>query len=51
MLTHVEGRGKGSGLAMQAETATVWTFDAGKVVGIALYWDTAKALEAAGLPG
>jgi ketosteroid isomerase-like protein len=35
---------------MQEETATVWTFNAGKVVGLALYWDTAQALEAAGLP-
>jgi len=26
-----------------------WALEAGKVVGLALYWDIAKALEAAGL--
>ena len=27
----------------------MWTLDAGKVIRLALYWDGAKALEAAGL--
>jgi ketosteroid isomerase-like protein len=49
VLTHVRARGKGSGAEVSADTATVWTFDAGKVVRLALYWDSAKALEAVGL--
>jgi ketosteroid isomerase-like protein len=47
--THVTARGKGSGAAVTAETATVWTLEAGKVVRLALHWDAAAALEAAGL--
>jgi ketosteroid isomerase-like protein len=49
VLNRIEGRGKGSGARVQADTATVWALEAGKVVGLALYWDIAKALEAAGL--
>ena len=49
VLTHVTARGKGSGAGVTADTASVWTFDAGKVVRLALYWDVAKAFEAAGL--
>jgi ketosteroid isomerase-like protein len=49
VLTHAVGRGKGSGAEVSADTATVWTFDGGKIVRLALYWDSAKALEAAGL--
>jgi ketosteroid isomerase-like protein len=49
VLNRVQGRGKGSGAAVSADTATVWTLDAGQVVRLALYWNTAKALEAAGL--
>ena len=49
VLNHVHARGRGSGLDVRADTATVWTLDAGKVVGLALYWDATKALEAAGL--
>jgi ketosteroid isomerase-like protein len=45
----IEGRGRGSGAAVRADTATVWTFACGKVIRLALYWDTAKTLEAAGL--
>ena len=41
--------GKGSGAAVTAETATVWTFEAGKVVRWALHWDAAAALRAVGL--
>jgi ketosteroid isomerase-like protein len=47
VLNRIEGRGKGSGARVQADTATVWALEAGKVVGLALYWDIAKALEAA----
>ena len=49
VLNRIEGRGKGSGARVQADTATVWALEAGKVVGLALYLDIAKALEAAGL--
>jgi ketosteroid isomerase-like protein len=47
--THVTARGRGSGAAVTAETATVWTFEAGKVVRLALHWDAAAGLEAIGL--
>jgi ketosteroid isomerase-like protein len=49
VLTHAVGRGKRSGAEVSADTATVWTFDGGKIVRLALYWDSTKALEAAGL--
>jgi ketosteroid isomerase-like protein len=49
VLTRVRARGKGSGAEVSANTATVWTFEDGKVVRLALYWDSAKALEAVGL--
>jgi len=51
VITHATARGKGSGAAVDAETATVWTIAAGKVVRLALHWNTAEALEAAGLSG
>ena len=50
VLNHVQARGKGSGAEVRADTASVWMFDGGKVVRLVLYWDTDKALEAAGLP-
>jgi ketosteroid isomerase-like protein len=49
VLTHARGRGKGSGAEVSADTATVWTLDGGKIVRLALYWDSARALEATGL--
>ena len=49
MITHVTARGKSSGIETQATTATVWTLEDGRVIRLALYWDSAKALEAAGL--
>jgi ketosteroid isomerase-like protein len=49
VLTRAHARGKGSGADVRADTATLWTIDAGKVVRLALYWNAAKALEAAGL--
>ena len=49
VLTHVTARGKGSGAAVTADTATVWTIEAGKVVRLALHWNRAEGLQAAGL--
>jgi ketosteroid isomerase-like protein len=49
VLNHIRGRGKGSGAVVEADTASVWTLRDGKVVRLALYWNTARALEAAGL--
>jgi ketosteroid isomerase-like protein len=36
---------------VNADTATVWTIEAGKVVRLALHWNRADALEAAGMGG
>ena len=47
VLNSIRGRGKGSGAEVSAQTATVWTLKAGKVVRLALFWDTALAQEAA----
>ena len=47
----VADRRPGSGAAVTADTATVWTFEAGKVVRLALHWDGAAALEAVGAAG
>jgi hypothetical protein len=49
VLTHVHARGRGSGVEVDADTATVWTVDRGRIVRLALYWDSAKALRALGL--
>ena len=51
VLNSIRGRGKGSGAEVSALTATVWTVEAGKVVRLALYWDTDRAREAAAQPG
>ena len=48
VLCHASGRGRGSGAAMSADTGTVWTLDAGNIVRLELYWDSAQALEAVG---
>ena len=50
VLNHIEGRGKESGVEVSAETASVFTFDAGKVVRLALHWDVDAARQAAGTP-
>ena len=50
VLNSIRARGKGSGAEVSAQTATVWTLDAGKVVRLALHWDTAQAREAAERP-
>jgi ketosteroid isomerase-like protein len=47
-LTYVRGRGRSSGASVEAETAIVLTFRAGKVTRVELT-DRAEALEAAGL--
>jgi ketosteroid isomerase-like protein len=49
VLNRIEGRGKGSGAEVHADTAVVLNLDAGKVVKLALYWDAAVALKVAGL--
>jgi ketosteroid isomerase-like protein len=50
VLNSIRGRGKGSGAEVSAQTATVWTLEAGRVVRLGLYWDTALAQEAAERP-
>jgi ketosteroid isomerase-like protein len=47
VLNRIRGRGKESGAEVSAQTATVWTLETGKVVRLALYWDTAGARQAA----
>ena len=50
VLNSIRARGKGSGAEVSAQTATVWTLKAGKVVRLSLYWDTALAHDAAERP-
>ena len=45
----IQARGKSSRAEVHADTAAVFTINAGKIVRLALYWDRAKALEAVGL--
>jgi ketosteroid isomerase-like protein len=47
VINHIQGSGKESGAEVSAETATVWTIEGGRVVRLALYWDTARAREVA----
>ena len=47
VLNRIQGSGKESGAGVSADTATVWTVEAGRVVRLALYWDTSAAREAA----
>jgi ketosteroid isomerase-like protein len=49
VLNRVRARGKGSGAEVTADSATVWTMDAGKAIRLAVYWDSTKALGAVGL--
>ncbi len=49
VLNVINARGKSSRADVTADTASVWTMDRGKVLRLALYWDTTKALEAVGL--
>ena len=43
------GRGRASGVVMEQEVASLFTFRSGKIVRWDGYWDRADALEAAGL--
>jgi len=47
VINSISGRGRGSGADVSAVTATVWTIESGKVVRLALYWDIARARDAA----
>jgi ketosteroid isomerase-like protein len=47
VLNHIEARGRESGVEVSAETASVFTFEAGKVVRLALHWDVDAARRAA----
>jgi uncharacterized protein len=49
VLLHEFRRGKGSGVAMETDTAVVYEMRDGRVVRIQGYMDRAEALEAAGL--
>jgi ketosteroid isomerase-like protein len=47
--SRVKGRGRGSGVVVDAEGATVWELERGKVVKLTLYGTRQEALKAAGL--
>jgi ketosteroid isomerase-like protein len=47
VLNHIEARGKESGAEVSADTASVFTFEDGKVVRLALQWDVDAARRAA----
>ena len=47
--TRVTGRGRGSGVVVDAEGVTLWELERGKVVRLTLYETREEALQAAGL--
>jgi ketosteroid isomerase-like protein len=47
VINQIEGSGKESGAEVSAQTATVWTLEDGRVVRLALYWDTERARQVA----
>lgn len=47
VLNHIRARGRESGAEVSADTASVFTFEAGKVVRLALQWDVDAARRAA----
>jgi ketosteroid isomerase-like protein len=47
--TRVKGRGRGSGVVVDAEGVTLWELERGKVARLTLYGTRREALEAAGL--
>ena len=49
VLLRLHMRGKGSGVAVEAQTINVWTVRDGKAVRPAVHNDKAEALEAVGL--
>jgi ketosteroid isomerase-like protein len=51
VLNHIEGRGRESGAEVSADTASLFTFEHGKVVRLALHWDVDAARRAATADG
>ena len=51
VLNRVQARGRESGVEVSADTAAVLTFEAGKVVRLALHWDVDAARREAGASG
>lgn len=51
VLNRIEGRGRESGAEVSADTASVFTFENGKVVRLALQWDVDAARRAAAADG
>jgi ketosteroid isomerase-like protein len=49
VLAHIKGRGKLSGVEVEARLAQVWTVRGGKVVRMKYYHDKTEAFEAVGL--
>src|SRR4051812_17432102 len=47
--TRVKGRGRGSGVVVDAEGVTLWELERGRVTRLTLYGTRQEALEAAGL--
>ena len=43
VLNHIQARGRESGVEVSAETASVFTFEAGRVARLALHWDVDAA--------
>lgn len=50
VLLHMQMRGKGSGVEVDAHTHNVWTLRDGRAVRMAVYNDKAEAFNAVGLP-
>lgn len=51
IVTHVRARGKGSGVTVHAEGASVWSVRDGKIFRGKLFQSKAAALESVGVPG
>jgi ketosteroid isomerase-like protein len=49
VVVRVRGRGRASGIEVEARSVTVWTLEKGKVSRVKLYRTRAEALDAAGL--
>jgi len=47
VLNHIQARGRESGVEVSADTASVFTFEAGKIARLALQWDVDAARRAA----
>ena len=48
-IVHARGRGRGSGIKVDARGPHMWSFREGKIVGFALFQELSEALEAANL--